>query len=162
MLKGVSFKTCIFCFSNTYAEVETRADVIWKFQRYYMINDYERRVFLPPPLSLPLTFYQFFLFICSRLKNTENKMMQTKIIQCKVGFIFNMFKNFRYIFQGCSWEMNSWYAGITITVIPSKSLLNTPTSDTVITIAKPYILVCFIKHNLSISTVWKKKKILEP
>ena len=161
MLKGVSFKTCIFCFSNTYTEVETRADVIWKFQRYYMINDYERRVFLPPPLSLPLTFYQFFLFICSRLKNTENKMMQTKIIQCKVGFMFNMFKNFRYIFQGCSWEMNSWYAGITITVIPSKSLLNIPTSDTVITIAKPYILVCFIKHNLSISTVWKKK-IVEP
>ena len=62
------FKTYIFCFSNTYTEVQKRADVIWKFQRYYLIDDYEQRVVLPPPLSLPLNVHQFFLFIRSHIE----------------------------------------------------------------------------------------------
>ena len=67
------FKTYIFCFSNTYTEVQKRADVIWKFQRYYLIQDYEQRVFLPPPLSLPLNVYQFVRSICSHIKKKRNQ-----------------------------------------------------------------------------------------
>ena len=67
------FETYIFCFSNTYTEVQKRADVIWKFQRYYLIHDYEQRVFLPPPLSLPLNAYQLFRFICSCIKEKINQ-----------------------------------------------------------------------------------------
>ena len=65
------FKTYIFCFSNTYTEVQKRADTIWKVKRYYLIRDYEQRVFLPSPLSLPLNVYQFFLFIRSRIEETD-------------------------------------------------------------------------------------------
>ena len=67
------FKTYIFCFSNTYTEVQKRADVIWKFQRYYLIQDYEQRVVLPPPLSLPLNVYQFVRSICSHIKKKRNQ-----------------------------------------------------------------------------------------
>ena len=67
------FKTYIFCFSNTYTEVQKRADVIWKFQRYYLSQDYEQRVFLPPPLSLPLNVYQFVWSICSCIKKKRNQ-----------------------------------------------------------------------------------------
>lgn len=66
-------KTYIFCFSNTYTEVQKRADVIWKFQRYYLIQDYEQRVFLPPPLSLPLNVYQFVRSVCSHIKKKRNQ-----------------------------------------------------------------------------------------
>ena len=67
------FKTYIFCFSNTYTEVQKRADVIWKFQRYYLIQDYEQRVVLPPPLSLPLNVYQFVRSICCHIKKKRNQ-----------------------------------------------------------------------------------------
>ena len=67
------FKTYIFCFSNTYTEVQKRADVIWKFQRYYLIQDYEQRVVLPPPLSLPLNVYQFVRSIYSHIKKKRNQ-----------------------------------------------------------------------------------------
>ena len=75
------FKTYIFCFSNTYTEVQKRADVIWKFQRYYLIQDYEQRVVLPPPLSLPLNVYQFVRSICSHIKKKRNQDHTDRVYQ---------------------------------------------------------------------------------
>ena len=39
-------------FSNTYDQVQKRADVIWRYRRYQLINDYETRPILPPPLTV--------------------------------------------------------------------------------------------------------------
>ena len=56
-------------FSNTYADVQQRADTVWKFQRYYLVKDYQRRSALPPPFSLFLMFLQLFRTIFDFIRN---------------------------------------------------------------------------------------------
>lgn len=48
-----------FPFSTTYSTVQDRANLIWKFQHYYLIADYQIRDPIPPPLSLLVMFYKF-------------------------------------------------------------------------------------------------------
>ena len=47
----------IAIFANTYENVESEADIIWKFQRYRLVNEYFHRPFLPIPLSVLNYFY---------------------------------------------------------------------------------------------------------
>ena len=44
-------------FSNTYNQVQKEADMIWKYRRYNLINEYENRPILPPPLTALYLFY---------------------------------------------------------------------------------------------------------
>ena len=44
-------------FSNTYNQVQKKADMNWKFRRYSLINEYENRPILPPPLTALYLFY---------------------------------------------------------------------------------------------------------
>lgn len=53
-----------FLFSNTYTQVQQKADVIWKFQRYQLIRNYEYRVPIPPPLSLVYVVNLIYFMIC--------------------------------------------------------------------------------------------------
>ena len=39
-------------FSNTYDQVQKKADVIWRYRRYQIIKDYETRPIIPPPLTV--------------------------------------------------------------------------------------------------------------
>lgn len=53
-----SKKQCI-CFSNTYTEVQQKADSIWKFQYYHLVKDYQRR----PPSPILAIYNSIFLLI---------------------------------------------------------------------------------------------------
>lgn len=86
-----------FFFSNTYAEVQQKADTIWKFQRYKLIRDYERRLSLPPPLSLMLNvlglLYSSFVYICKcfqlydKLWKSEKFSKPSKFLVRIFGFL---------------------------------------------------------------------------
>lgn len=52
----------IAIFSNTYENVESEADKIWKFQRYRLVNEYFHRPFLPIPLTVLNYFYNILKF----------------------------------------------------------------------------------------------------
>ena len=51
-------------FSNTYTQVQQKADVIWKFQRYHLIRNYQDREPIPPPLSLIYVVNIIYYMIC--------------------------------------------------------------------------------------------------
>ena len=53
-------------FSNTYSEVETESDKIWKFLQYSLIKEYFYRPFLSTPFTIVYHIYDF-LFKIFRL-----------------------------------------------------------------------------------------------
>ena len=129
-------KTYILCFSNTYTEVQKRADVIWKFQRYILIDDYEQRVFLPPPLSLPLNVYQFFLFIRSRIKE-HSKQDRTDQGNSKQGrFHVGSNMSARFLTKSLLVRVTFIIARCTISAITLKNLPNISKKVGVITLKK--------------------------
>ena len=44
-------------YSNTYSKVQANSNVIWKFQRYNLIQEYSIRPALVPPLSFLINCY---------------------------------------------------------------------------------------------------------
>ena len=84
-------------FSNTYTEVQRRADIIWKFQRYDLIQQYQKRVFLPPPLSLPLNVYHLlrhmYFYIKSEstqgIPTAQDKAKFTLVQKYQLGLLLN-------------------------------------------------------------------------
>ena len=76
-------------FSNTYTEVQRRADILWKFQRYDL--------FLPPPLSLPLNVYHLlrhmYFYIKSEstqgIPTAQGKAKFTLVQKYQLGLLLN-------------------------------------------------------------------------
>ena len=130
-------KTYILCFSNTYTKVQKRADVIWKFHRYYLIDDYEKRVFLPPPLSLPLNVYQFFLFIRSCIKehSKQDHTDQGNSVQGRFHVGSNM--SARFLTKSLLVRVTFIIARRTTSAITLKNLPNISKKVGVITLKKP-------------------------
>ena len=50
-------------FSNTYRNVQKNSEKIWKFERYHLINEYDKRPPPIPPLTLLLHIYIFIKFL---------------------------------------------------------------------------------------------------
>ena len=59
-------------FSNTYVEVQEKADVIWKFKRYHLVKDYKDRSFLPPPFTVLLVPYIYSCWQCLLRKRANS------------------------------------------------------------------------------------------
>ena len=76
-------------FSNTYNQVQKKADMNWKFRRYSLINEYENRPILPPPLTALYLFYWLLqrlrhCFCCidsrDRQKSKETRSSKLRIL----------------------------------------------------------------------------------
>ena len=50
-------------FSNTYQNVQKNSEKIWKFERYHLINEYDKRPPLPPPFILLCHIYMLIVFL---------------------------------------------------------------------------------------------------
>jgi hypothetical protein len=63
------FSEIFLVLSNTYSEVESEADKIWKLQRYTLVHEYFYRPFLPTPFTIVYYFYELvrwlFYFVIS-------------------------------------------------------------------------------------------------
>ena len=62
------------CFSNTYEDVRANSNVIWKFQRYFLLEEYSERPWIGPPFSLLINAYDV------------AKYLRGKMIKCSCEF----------------------------------------------------------------------------
>jgi hypothetical protein len=53
--------------SNTYKEIEQKADDIWKFQRYSLVYEFYHKPFLPGPFMI--VYYVFFMIFILLMKS---------------------------------------------------------------------------------------------
>ena len=60
-------------FSNTYTQVQERADIIWKCKRYQLIRDYGYRPLLPPPLTVVYFVYRVVYRIFQCINRSSNQ-----------------------------------------------------------------------------------------
>ncbi|ESO08545.1 hypothetical protein HELRODRAFT_190762 [Helobdella robusta] len=66
----------IAMFSNTFAAVQGQSNVVWKMQRYHLIQEFESRPIWPPPLIIIGHVYQFIRYMvfdrcCRNQKSTK-------------------------------------------------------------------------------------------
>ncbi|XP_057301332.1 transient receptor potential cation channel subfamily M member 7-like [Hydractinia symbiolongicarpus] len=67
-------------FNNTYTTVQANSNVIWKFQRYHLIQEYSIRPWLLPPLSIFIHIFQFFQSLYrSCKKRAKNRHTDRKL-----------------------------------------------------------------------------------
>ena len=79
LLPTVSMYNSTFT-SNTYVEVQEKADVIWKIKRYHLVKDYKERSFLPPPYTALLLPYIYNCWQCL-LRNRAYSIIG-KLVNC--------------------------------------------------------------------------------
>ena len=66
-----------FLTSNTYEAVRVNSDVIWKFHRYHLIQEFSKRPWLPLPLSLLINAWDIVKFFVSILKKCCDKFKKS-------------------------------------------------------------------------------------
>lgn len=54
----------IAMFSNTFATIQGQTNIVWKMQRYHLIQEFESRPMLPPPLIFIGHIYKIFEWMC--------------------------------------------------------------------------------------------------
>lgn len=60
------------CFSNTFFEVKSISNQVWKFQRYQLIMTFHERPVLPPPLIIFSHMTMIFQHLCCRWRKHES------------------------------------------------------------------------------------------
>lgn len=60
------------CFSNTFFEVKSISNQVWKFQRYQLIMTFHERPVLPPPLIIFSHMTMIFQHVCCRWRKHES------------------------------------------------------------------------------------------
>lgn len=63
----------ISSFSNTYEDVRANSNVIWKYQRYYLLEEYSERHWVAPPFSLLVNAYDIANYLCGKLKKCSGE-----------------------------------------------------------------------------------------
>lgn len=58
-------------FSNTFFEVKSISNQVWKFQRYQLIMTFHERPVLPPPLIIFSHMTMIFQHLCCRWRKHE-------------------------------------------------------------------------------------------
>jgi hypothetical protein len=66
--------------SNRFNYVHENTDVIWKFQRYELINEYEQTYAFPPPLS----FILYVILIHNWIKKEASKRRGQPFMNCSI------------------------------------------------------------------------------
>lgn len=61
----------MFPFSNTFFEVKSISNQVWKFQRYQLIMTFHDRPVLPPPMIIFSHLYIIIKRVCCRCKKRE-------------------------------------------------------------------------------------------
>lgn len=61
----------VFPFSNTFFEVKSISNQVWKFQRYQLIMTFHDRPVLPPPMIIFSHIYIIIKRICCRCKKGD-------------------------------------------------------------------------------------------
>lgn len=59
-------------FSNTFFEVKSISNQVWKFQRYQLIMTFHERPVLPPPLIIFSHMTMIFQHLCCRWRKHES------------------------------------------------------------------------------------------
>lgn len=62
----------LVCFSNTFFEVKSISNQVWKFQRYQLIMTFHERPVLPPPLIIFSHMTMIFQHVCCRWRKHES------------------------------------------------------------------------------------------
>lgn len=62
----------LICFSNTFFEVKSISNQVWKFQRYQLIMTFHERPVLPPPLIIFSHMTMIFQHVCCRWRKHES------------------------------------------------------------------------------------------
>ena len=70
-LRGLIEAVPMFPFSNTFFEVKSISNQVWKFQRYQLIMTFHDRPVLPPPMIIFSHIYIIIKRICCRCKKGE-------------------------------------------------------------------------------------------
>ncbi|XP_064312670.1 transient receptor potential cation channel subfamily M member 1-like [Phalacrocorax carbo] len=70
-LRGLIETVPMFPFSNTFFEVKSISNQVWKFQRYQLIMTFHDRPVLPPPMIIFSHIYIIIKRICCRCKKGE-------------------------------------------------------------------------------------------
>lgn len=65
------------CFSNTFFEVKSISNQVWKFQRYQLIMTFHERPVLPPPLIIFSHMTMICQHICCRWRKHEGDPDET-------------------------------------------------------------------------------------
>ena len=68
-----------FLFSQTFQEVYSKADEIWKFRRYRFILTYASYPPIPPPFSIIYYVIKTVLFLYNKLKSTIKYKNSSKV-----------------------------------------------------------------------------------
>lgn len=66
----------LFSSSNTYDEIETASNKIWRYQRYGLVFDYYYKPLLVPPLSI---VYYAFLLVKFIFKSIKDLIVKKKV-----------------------------------------------------------------------------------
>ena len=77
-----------FFFSNTYEAVRANSNVIWKFQRYFLIEEYSGRPYFAPPFSLLNNAYDIGKCLSTKLRKCSCKFKEcccSKLQKCDRG-----------------------------------------------------------------------------
>ena len=75
---GNTFHLDFFLFySNTYSKVQANSNMIWKFQRYNLIQEYSIRPALVPPLSFLVNCYDTIRLLIKWYRNKESFRIST-------------------------------------------------------------------------------------
>ena len=59
--------------SNTYIEVQAKAGAVWFFQNFQLVHEYQKRSFLPPPLSIISQIYDLLHWMYRSCKPKKEK-----------------------------------------------------------------------------------------
>lgn len=65
-------------YSNTFFEVKSISNQVWKFQRYQLIMTFHDRPIMPPPLIILSHLYIFFKRVCCRCAKKQEGELDEK------------------------------------------------------------------------------------
>ena len=69
----ISLNQDISLHSNTYEKIQANANQIWKYERYYLVMEYDQRPVLVPPFIIINHVLCFMRYLCRCLRNCRGR-----------------------------------------------------------------------------------------
>ena len=84
IINSLSFIFISSSFSNTFEDIRANANVIWKYQRYHLLEEYSERHWVAPPFSLLVNAYDIAKFLREKLEKSSRESKKSCVGKSKI------------------------------------------------------------------------------